>query len=149
MQEAQESAAEPEAQCQRRLRFKKERGVIELKLLQRIPQIGIFGAVRRIEAAVDHGLRSLVARERLRAGALVLCDGIAHAGVLDVFDGSCKIADLPGRQLIAGNELPGAEVSHFHDLRFGAGGHHAHGHSLADHTVADPAEDNDAAVGIV
>ena len=146
---SEESAAEAESQGKGRLRFKKERRVIELELFQRVTQVRILGAVGRIEAAVYHGLRFFVARQRLGAGARVLRNCIADAGVLDILDGGGEIAHLSRRQLIAGDELTGSEITDFYDLRRRAGRHHAYRHSLADQAIADAAEYDDTAIGII
>ncbi len=66
VQQAEEAAAEAKAQGGRGFRLEGEGGVVELELFQGVAQIGVFGAVDRIEAAVDHLVDFLVAGQRLR-----------------------------------------------------------------------------------
>ncbi len=70
MQKPQEAAAETEAQRDGGLRLKGERRIVELQFLQRVPQVRVFRAVRRINAAEHHGLYRAVARQRLLRGVV-------------------------------------------------------------------------------
>ncbi len=81
VQQPQKAAAEAKAQGHRGLRLKGEGGVVELQLLQSVPQIGVVGAVRGVDAAEHHGLHRPVARQRFGGGAVRQGDGVAHTGL--------------------------------------------------------------------
>ena len=102
MEHAQKAAAEAEAQGGGGLGLEGEGGVVELELLQGVPQVGVFGAVLGIYAAVDHRLGGPVAGQRGRRRDLRPCDGIADAGILHIFNGGGEPAHLAGGQLLAG-----------------------------------------------
>ena len=61
MQKAQKAAAEAEAQRDGVFLRIAHGRVVELQFFQRVAQITVFGAVRRVDARKDHGLRLLVA----------------------------------------------------------------------------------------
>ena len=50
VQQAEEAAAEAEAERDGGLRLVDQRGVVELQLVERVAQVGVVGAVDRIEA---------------------------------------------------------------------------------------------------
>ena len=97
MKKPQKAAAEAEAQSRRGFRFIKKGGIIQLQLLQRIPQIRILGPVRRIHTAVYHGIYLLITWQRVRAGIPGIRHRIAHSGILYIFNGSGNIANHSGR----------------------------------------------------
>ena len=66
----QKAAAEAEAQGHGGLRLKGQGGVVELQLFQRVPQVGILGAVLGVDAAVDHGTAPGGSRAAARAAGL-------------------------------------------------------------------------------
>ena len=149
MQKTQEAAAKAEAQRHAGLGLELEGGVVELELLQGIPEVRVPGGVRRVDAAVDHGLRLLVAGQGLVAGPVGGGDGIADPGIADLLDGSRHITDLAGGQFFAGDEAAGAEVADLHDLEHGARGHHLDPGPLLHGAVHHAAEYDDTAVGVI
>ena len=149
MEHAQKAAAEAEAQGHGALRLEGQGGVVELQLFQRVPQIGIFGAVLGIDAAVDHGPGRPVAGQGLGRGPGGIRDGVAHLGVRHVLDAGGEIAHVAGRQLLAGVKADGAQVSHLHHLVFGAGGHEQHLAVFADGAVHKAHEHDDAPVIVI
>ncbi|CAN4021999.1 Antirestriction protein (ArdA), partial [Dysosmobacter welbionis] len=102
VEHAQKAAPEAEAQGYGALRLKAQRGVVQLELFQRVPQVRILGAVLRVDTAVDHGLHGPVAGQGLGRGAGGICDGVAHTGVLHVLDGGGEVAHLAGPEAVAG-----------------------------------------------
>ena len=65
VQEAEETATEPEPECLRRLRFVDEGGVRELQPVQGVAQHRVVTAFGRVQAAPHHRLRLAVAGEGL------------------------------------------------------------------------------------
>ena len=65
VQQAEEAAAKSEAQRLAGLRLELETGIVDRQSFQRFTQFGKVLAVGRIESAVDHPLRLLVAGQRL------------------------------------------------------------------------------------
>ena len=92
----QKAAPEPEAQGGGGLRLKGQGGVVELELLQGVPQVGVLGPVLGVNAAVDHAPGGAVTGQGLRRRGLHGGDGVAHLGVLHVFNGGGEIPHLPG-----------------------------------------------------
>ena len=97
MQQPQKSAAESKSQSHRGLRLILQGRVIELQLLQGVPQIRIARAVCRIESAVNHGLYFLIAGQGAFAGIVVIRHGVTHRRVFHILDGCSDIAHHPGR----------------------------------------------------
>ncbi len=64
MEQPEETAAEPEAQGRGRLGLVGQGGVVELQLVQGLPQGGILAAVNRVQTAVDHRTRVAVTAQR-------------------------------------------------------------------------------------
>ena len=69
VQQAEEPAAEPEAERDRRLRLVEERRVVQPQLLERVAQLGILVALDRIEPGEHHRLQRLEAGKRLERRA--------------------------------------------------------------------------------
>ena len=145
----QEAHAEPEPQCNRGLRLKAQRGVVELELFQGVPQVGVFAAVLGVDAAVDHGLGRTIAGQRFCRRILYAGDRVAYAGVSDVLDGGGEVAHLTGTQLAAGVQTDGQHMAAFHHLVDCPAGHHLHVHTGLDTALHDSHQNNDAAVGVI
>ena len=149
MEESEESTAEPESQRDRSLCLKLKRRVVELQLLQGIPQIRILCTVGRIESAVDHRVDLFISRQRLCARMLSVRDRISDAGLLDIFQARGNIPDHSCTQFIAGDELTGAKGTDLHDLGFRSCSHHEHRRALFHCSLFDPAEYDDALIGVI
>ena len=145
----QKAAPEAEAQSHGGLRLEGQGGVVELELLQGVPQVGILGAVLGVDAAVDHGLGGAVAGQGLGRRSLGSGDGVAHPGVLHVLDGGGKIAHLPGDELPAGLHADGQQVAALQHLVLGARGHQLDRHPRPDGPLHHPEVDDDPPVGVV
>src|SRR5690606_242317 len=100
VEQAQEAAAKAKAQRLRDLGFEHQRGIVKLQLLERIAQLVVFAAFDRIQTGkylrLDlfeawQGRRGLLARQG---------DGVAHLGMLELFDAGDHKTDLAGRELL-------------------------------------------------
>ena len=149
VQKPEEPAAEAEAEGSAGLRLKLERRIIQLKLFKRIPEIAIPCTVRRIDAAVNHRKRPAVARVRFGGRVLRIRHRVANPRIADILQKCREVTDHPGLQLIAGDELPRTEIADLDHLRLRLRPHHPDLHALFQPSVPDPAEDNDASVGVV
>ena len=149
MKQSKETTTESEAQRQRCLRFILQRCIIDLQLLQRIAQIRIFGAVRRIHAAVYHRIDFLITRKRFRTRMCGVRHRITHAGIPHILDARTDIADHAGRQFVTRNELPCSKVTHLGNLGLRSGRHHKDRIADPHCTLLDPAEHDDTLVGII
>ena len=149
VEHAQKAAPEAKAQGHGGLRLKAQGSVVEPQLFQSVPQVRIFGAVLRVNAAVHHGLHGAVAGQGLRRGGGGVGDGVAHPGILDVFNAGGKIAHLAGLQAVAGLQAQGQQVAALDDLVHGAGGHELHLLAGADAALHDAEIHDDAPVAVV
>ena len=149
VEHAQKAAPEAEAQGHGALRLKAQGGVVQLELLQGVPQVRVLGAVLRVDAAVHHGLHRPVAGQRLRRGSGCVGDRVAHPGILHILDRGGEVAHLAGLELIAGLHAQGQQVAALDDLVSGAGGHHLHLLARADAALHDAEVDDDAAVRVI
>ena len=100
VEKPQKAAAEAEAQGSGGFRLIGKGSVIELQLFQCLPQIGIFGAIGRVDAAEHHGIDAAVAGKRCGSGVFGTGDGIAHTGIGNGFDAGGEIANLAGGDLL-------------------------------------------------
>ena len=91
----------------------------------------------------------MIAGKRLGAGIGTVRHRIADPGILYVFNAGGKIAHHTGGQLLAGNKLACAEISNLHHIVGGARRHHLNRRPFFDRALPDPAEHDDAAVGII
>ena len=150
MQQTEEAAAVAEAQCDRAFRLIGQRRIVELELFQRIAQIRVLFAVRRIDTGKDHRLYLFIARQRLGCRIVRAGDGIAHAGVLNGFDGGGKISDLTGAQTLRARlQIERAQVAGLDNGKLRAGRHQTHLHARLDAALHQAHINDNAAVGIV
>ena len=149
VEHAQKAAAEPKAQGNGGLGFEGQGGVVELELIQGIPQIRIFGAVLGVDAAEDHGLGRPIAGEGGCRGTVGAGDGVTHLSVLYVLDRGGEPAHLTGGELLAGVHAQGAEIPAVQHLIAGTGGHHFDPHALFQRALHHPEIDDDAQIGVI
>ena len=124
-------------------------GVVELELIQGIPQIRIFGAVLGVDAAENHGLGRPIAGEGGCRGTVGAGDGVTHLSVLYVLDRGGEPAHLTGGELLAGVHAQGAEIPAVQHLIAGTGGHHFDPHALFQRALHHPEIDDDAQIGVI
>ena len=79
VQQAEKAAAKAEAERLRGLGLVDRAASFKRELLERVAQLAVLVALGREQAAEDHGLDDLVARQRLGRGPLARGDGVAHA----------------------------------------------------------------------
>ncbi len=148
VQQAQIADAETEAERRRRLRLVGERGVVQLQLVQRVPQGRIVRAVDRVETRVDHRLRVLVAAQGVLRRPVVTGDGVADPGLADILHAGDQVAHLAdaerGRLLHLRRDHADLE-----ELVDGAGGHHLDLVARLDPAVDDPDVRDHAAIHVV
>ena len=148
MQQTEEAAAEAEAQRLRGLRFEAEGRVVELEFLQRGLEVFVIVGIRRIEAAEDHRLHFLEARHRLVRRIGGQGDGVAHARIPQLLDGTAKEAHFTGVQLrhVGGFRLEDAQAQHVVLL---ARAHEADAVAQLHRTVHDAEEHHHALIAVV
>ena len=149
MQQSQETTAEAEAKCDRGLRLKEQRSIIELKFLEGITQIVIARTIRRIETTVNHRRYFLVTRKRALTRSVGIRDRISDSRILHILDARGDISYHSGGELLTRDKLTCAEVSNLYNLFLCSGCHHADLRSLLYGTLADTAENDNALVRIV
>ena len=149
MQKSKEAAPEAKSEGNRGFRLKIQGSIIELQLFQRIPEIRIFGAVRRIHAAVHHGIYFFIAWQRLTARSVIVCNCITDSSILDILDGCHDIAYHACTKFLTGDKLSCSEVACLYYLCCCAGSHHTDIGSFFHAPFANPAEDDNSLVGII
>ena len=100
VQQAEEAAAEPEAERDRRFRLVEERRVVQPQLLERVAQLRVLVSFDRVEAGEHHRLHFLEAGERLERAAAGLGDRVADLRVADLLDVGDEEADLARAELV-------------------------------------------------
>ncbi|MPL67355.1 hypothetical protein SDC9_13046 [bioreactor metagenome] len=148
VQKTKEAATEAEAERRRGLHLVAERGVVQREFLDRVAQRLEIIRIDREEAAEHHRLRRLEARQRRRAGFLLMGDGVAHTGVAHLLDRGGEDADLARAEL---RDVDHLRLQHGElvDAVDGAGLHHLDPVALADHPVHDADHHHDAEIGVI
>ncbi len=136
VEEAEEAHAEAEAQGHGGLGLPHEGRVVDVQLLQGVPEVLVVLVVHREDAGVDHGLGLAVAGQRLSAGAVAVREGVAYAHALGVLEAGDHEAHLARAQLVHGH-LDRALHAHAVGQEVLAGLHHgelvALGHVAVEH----------------
>ena len=149
MQKAKKAAPEAKAQRHAGLCVKAQGRIVQAKLFQRVLQVGIIRAVGGINAAEHHRRHLAVAGQRLSRGSGHTRDGVAHAGVLQRFDGRGKITYLTRLQRAAGSQRRSAHMADLHGRELSARLHQLHGLAHGKAAVEHAQIDDDALVGVV
>ena len=100
VQQAEEAAAEAEAERGGGFHFVRKAGVVEGELVDGVAQVFEFGGVDGEEAAEHHRLRRFEARQGCLGALLLGRDGVADAGVADLFDRGGEEADFAGAEAV-------------------------------------------------
>ena len=147
VQEAEEAAAETEAECNRRLRLKDERRIVDLHLLERVLEVVVVRALDRVKAAVDHRVDAAIARQRLSSRVLRIRDCVADAHIAHILEGARDEADFADIEVteVNGLRLEAADVGDLEDL---ARVHELELHALLDVALHDADVGDDALVGV-
>ena len=122
VEQPQEAAAEPEPERDRALRLVRERGVVEVQLLERVAQERVVRAAERVQAGEHEALRLLEAGQglgrRLRDGRHRVADlRLAH-----VLQAGRDVAHLARHELLDRHQLR-AEHAQLQELRLRAARH--------------------------
>ena len=149
MQKPEEPAPETKPQRNRGFGFKRKGGIVELQLFKRIPQVGIFRTIERVDTRKDHRLHLAIAGQRFRSGILCIGDRIADRRIPHSFNGSREVADLPCKKLLPGDKGGRAHNAAFDYGKFGPGGHHADLHTWTYGSFLDPHIDDDPFVTVI
>ena len=149
VQKAEEAAAEAEAERHGGFRLKGQRGVVELQLFERVAQVGVVRAVRRVNAAEHHRLHRAVARQRLFRGVVHPRDRIADARLAHVLDRRRDVADLARRKAVRRLERGRAQVAALDDRKLAADRHHADRVARVHAALLDAHIGDDALVRVV
>ena len=105
MQQSEEAAAEAVSERHGRLRFKGQRRIVQLQLVERVPQIIVMRTVRRINAAEHHRVDLFVSRQRRFCRVRGRGDGIADLRFRNALDGGGNVSHLACGQLVRRREL--------------------------------------------
>src|SRR5205807_5901842 len=101
----QKSAAKAKPQRRRALWFKKERRIIEAKLLQGLAQCGVLMSVDRVKPGKNHGLNLFETGKSFRGGAISGGDGIADFCIGNLLEVGDHESYWARHQLIHGDRL--------------------------------------------
>ena len=96
VQQAEESATEPEPERLRRLGVVRQGRVVETKLLERIAERRVLVGVRREDPGEDHRLHVLVPGKRLGRGPAARRQRVSDAQPRDVLEPGDDVPDLAG-----------------------------------------------------
>ena len=115
VQQAEESAAEPEPERRRRFGLVAQRCVVELKLFERVAQVFVLLRVGRVEPGEHERFYRLVARQCLSRAMLGVEHGIAGARFLYGAHTRHHVADFARREDIGRylTQLVVADLLHF------------------------------------
>ena len=114
-----------------------------------IPEIRIFGAVRRIHAAVHHGIYFFITGQWFTAGSVIISNRIADSGILDIFDRCHDIAYHACTKFLTGDKLSCPKISYFNNLCRKSGCHHTDLCAFLYASVHNTAEYNNALISII
>ena len=107
-----------------------------MQLFQHILEIRIVRPIRRIDPAKYHGGRAFIARQGLVRGALCVGNGIAHARIRHIFDGSANVSYLAGAQYLAAAHLR-CEYAHLRHIELFFAAHNTDAHARPAFAVND------------
>ncbi len=148
MQQAQESAAEPQVQGHGGFGLVDERGIVQVQLFQRVAQRAIVLAIHGIKAGKDHRLGRAIARQRLARWLSLAGERIAHAAIAHALEAGSHITHLTGAQL--GHRLHrGGKDAHLQRLELPLDGHHHQRRPRPDHPIHHPHIGDDTLVGVI
>src|SRR5579875_1264787 len=148
VEEAEESAAEPESQGGRRLRLEGQGSVVQPQLLQRLLQVLVTIGVGREEPREYHRLGGAVARQRSLRALLGIGDGVTYAGIADVLDGSGEVTDLAHGQLLD-RAWSGLEAANLVDLVDPTGSHQTDASAGSNAAIHHPHVGDHAPIGVI
>ena len=148
MQQTEETDPESESEGARGLRFIGQGRVVELQLLQRLPQLIEVVAINGVQAGVNHGVRVPITAEILGGGSGGAGDRVTHPGLAHVLHPGDQVADLPDTEGIGFLGLRG-DHANLKQVMFGFRRHHEDAFAMRQLPVDDPNVGDHATVGVV
>ena len=147
MKQTEESATETETQGYGTLRSKRQRGIVQLQLLQRGPQILIVCGINGIDAGKYHRLHFLETLNSCTAGISDMGNRITHLHLLRVLDAADNIAYVTSTQFLTGNHVH-LQHTHLVGLVFHTSIKELHLVALTDDTIIYLEVSNNTTEGI-
>ena len=105
VEQAEEAAAETESEGEGAFRVERERGVVELELLQRGAQVFVLVGLHGIDAREDHRFHILETGYRFGAGVFYVGYRIAHLHLAGVLDARYDVAHVTRPDFLPGGEF--------------------------------------------
>src|SRR4051794_803284 len=105
VEEAKETASEPEAERDRALWRIGEARVVQMELLERVPQQRVILATDRVDPSEHEALGLLIAGKWLAGRPCRGRDGVPDLGIPNALEPGRDIADLAGDQLLDRDQL--------------------------------------------
>ncbi len=149
MKKSKESTPETKTKCNRSLRFKEQRGIIQLQFFKRIAKVPISCAISRIQSTINHRLYFLVTRKRLCTRSLIIGNCIADSCIAKVLNTCGNISNHTGSQLITRNELSCSEITDFYNFCSKSGRHHTDLRSFFNTAIHNTAENDNSLICII
>ena len=149
MKQSQESASESETKGYRSLRFIEKGSIIQLKLLQRIPQVTVLRSISRVQSTVNHRIYLLISRKCLCTWSLFIRNCITYTCISQILDTCSDITYHTCSQFLTRNKLSCAKVSYFYNFCGKSGGHHLDLGSFFHTAVHNTAEYDNTFVCII
>ena len=136
MQKPEETAAEAVAECLTGFGFKTDGSVVQNEFLKRIAQVFVIRTVGGINSAEYHGVRVLIAVQRLLGGVCRKGYRVANFGFGNGFNGCGNVSDFAGGKLVRGLKAWG-EHADFRNVEFIACVHEADSVACTHNAVHD------------
>src|SRR6266852_5830282 len=148
VEHAQEAAAEPVAEGERGLGLEVERAVVELELLEGVPESLVVRILDRVEPREHHGLGVAIAGAGLGRRPQDVGDGLPHLRVGHALDRGGQVPDLAGGQLLHRPHVGGEHPDLLDFVRLAV--RHEEDAHAGPHAAVDEADvDDHALIGIV
>ena len=147
MQHAEKAAAETETQRHRGLRLELQCRIVQLKLVERLAQVGVIGGVDRENSGKDPRLDRLESRQWSFGPVLRVGQSIAHRRAVNLLDAGGDETDLATAET-GGSSALWREDADLVGVMFLTGRHHADLFAFAQLALLDPDQRVDAEVVI-
>ena len=147
VEQAEEAAAETESEGEGAFRVERERGVVELELLQRGAQVFVLVGLHGIDAREDHRFHILETGYRFGAGVFYVGYRIAHLHLAGVLDARYDVAHVTRPDFLPGGEFQ-FQNADFIGVVFVTRVDELHRIARAERPVEDAEVGDDAAEGV-
>ena len=149
MQQPQESAAESEAQCNGCFRFKGQRGIVQLQLLQCFPQIAILCTICRIDTREHHWIDFPITRQRFCTRIVCQCHRVTNLCITNALNGGGQIANFASRKLPNIDQPLCIHIASFYNGKFCTRCHQANGIANFHRSLFDTNINYNTLIGII